>query len=161
MLTVKVYLSICLYTHVAMNQVGSGSSVCVLYNGYFITVFFSKVHRERKICNHCQCALHQIFLQVTRSRKFLCYGCRVLKMMGTVVDHSSENRMTASAVAACMAPLLLRPLLAGECGLEDDSDVSGDNAAQLLAAAAAANSAQAIITMLLEDHDKIFEVKLY
>lgn len=83
---------------------------------------------------------------------------RVLKMMGTVVDHSSENRMTASAVAACMAPLLLRPLLAGECGLEDDSDVSGDNAAQLLAAAAAANSAQAIITMLLEDHDKIFEV---
>lgn len=83
---------------------------------------------------------------------------RVLKMMGTVVSHSSENRMTASAVAACMAPLLLRPLLAGECGLEDDSDVSGDNAAQLLAAAAAANSAQAIITTLLEDHDRIFEV---
>lgn len=83
---------------------------------------------------------------------------RILKMMATIVDHSSENRMTASAVAACMAPLLLRPLLAGECGLEDDSDVSGDNAAQLLAAAAAANSAQAIITMLLEDHDKIFEV---
>eukprot|EP00250_Pteridium_aquilinum_P008375 c17899_g1_i1 orf=529-3237(+) len=83
---------------------------------------------------------------------------RVLKMMSTVVDHSFENRMTASAVAACMAPLLLRPLLAGECGLEDDSDVSGDNAAQLLAAAAAANSAQAIITTLLEDHDKIFEV---
>ncbi|MCO5605645.1 hypothetical protein L7F22_059828 [Adiantum nelumboides] len=83
---------------------------------------------------------------------------RVLKMMGTVVSHSSENRMTASAVAACMAPLLLRPLLAGECGLEDDSDVSGDNAAQLLAAAAAANSAQAIITTLLEDNDRIFEV---
>lgn len=82
---------------------------------------------------------------------------RVLKMMGAVVDHSSENRMTASAVAACMAPLLLRPLLAGECGLEDDSDVSGDNAAQLLAAAAAANSAQAIITTLLEEYDKIFE----
>ena len=79
-------------------------------------------------------------------------------MMGAVVDHSSENRMTASAVAACMAPLLLRPLLAGECGLEDESDISGDNAAQLLAAAAAANSAQAIITTLLEDYGKIFEV---
>ncbi|KAH7445792.1 hypothetical protein KP509_01G024700 [Ceratopteris richardii] len=85
---------------------------------------------------------------------------RVLKMMAAVVSHSSENRMTASAVAACMAPLLLRPLLAGECGLEDDSDVSGDNASQLLAAAAAANSAQAIITTLLEDHDKIFEVNM-
>ncbi|KAI5070535.1 hypothetical protein GOP47_0014878 [Adiantum capillus-veneris] len=85
---------------------------------------------------------------------------RVLKMMGTVVSHSSENRMTASAVAACMAPLLLRPLLAGECGLEDDSDVSGDNASQLLAAAAAANSAQAIITILLEEHDRIFEVNM-
>ena len=82
-------------------------------------------------------------------------------MMGAVVDHSSENRMTASAVAACMAPLLLRPLLAGECGLEDESDISGDNAAQLLAAAAAANSAQAIITTLLEDYGKIFEVFIF
>eukprot|EP00250_Pteridium_aquilinum_P012767 c20929_g1_i2 orf=1058-3787(+) len=82
---------------------------------------------------------------------------RVLKMMRTVAAHSAENRMTASAVAACMAPLLLKPLLTGECGLEDDSDISGDNSAQLLAAAAAANSAQAIITTLLEEYQNIFE----
>lgn len=36
---------------------------------------------------------------------------RVLKMMRTVAAHASENRMTTPAVAACMAPLLLRPLL--------------------------------------------------
>ncbi|KAH7425149.1 hypothetical protein KP509_11G041800 [Ceratopteris richardii] len=82
---------------------------------------------------------------------------RVLKMMHKVAAHSAENRMTASAVAACMAPLLLKPLLTGECGLEDDSDISGDNSAQLLAAAAAANSAQAIITTLLEEYEKIFK----
>lgn len=79
-------------------------------------------------------------------------------MMHTVSMHSSENRMTQSAVAACMAPLLLRPLLAGECELEDDFDVNGDNSAQLLAAANAANNAQAIITTLLEEYDNIFDV---
>lgn len=82
---------------------------------------------------------------------------RVLKMMHAVASHTSDNRMTSSAVAACMAPLLLRPLLAGECELEDESDISGDNAAELLAAAAAANNAQAIVTTLLEEYDNIFE----
>ena len=66
--------------------------------------------------------------------------------------------MTPSAVAACMAPLLLRPLLAGECELEDDFDFNGDNSAQLLAAANAANNAQAIITTLLEEYENIFDV---
>ncbi|XP_028070255.1 rho GTPase-activating protein 7-like [Camellia sinensis] len=55
-----------------------------------------------------------------------------------------------------MAPLLLCPLLAGECELEDDFDVNGDNSAQLLAAANAANNAQAIITTLLEEYENIF-----
>ncbi|KAJ7535096.1 hypothetical protein O6H91_12G018100 [Diphasiastrum complanatum] len=82
---------------------------------------------------------------------------RVLRMMRAVAAHTAENRMTASAVSACMAPLLLRPLLAGECGLEDDSDISGDSTAQLLAATAAANNAQAIVTTLLEEYDQIFE----
>ncbi|CAK9857091.1 unnamed protein product [Sphagnum jensenii] len=82
---------------------------------------------------------------------------RLLRMMRAVSLHTAENRMTASAVAACMAPLLLRPLLAGECGLEDDSEVSADNATQLLAATTAANNAQAIVTMLLEDYDSLFE----
>lgn len=82
---------------------------------------------------------------------------RVLKMMHAVASHTSENRITSSAVVACMAPLLLRPLLAGECELEDESDISGDNAAQLLAAAATANNAQAIVTILLEEYDNIFE----
>lgn len=80
-------------------------------------------------------------------------------MMRAVASHTSENRMTSSAVAACMAPLLLRPLLAGECGLDDDSDVSGDNAAQLLAATTAANNAQSIVNTLMEEYDNIFEVR--
>ncbi|KAL1803100.1 hypothetical protein ACET3Z_031747 [Daucus carota] len=82
---------------------------------------------------------------------------RILKMMHTVSMHSSVNRMTPSAVAACMAPLLLRPLLAGECELEDDFDMNGDSSAQLLAAANAANNAQAIITTLLEEYENIFD----
>ncbi|KAG0559455.1 hypothetical protein KC19_10G106200 [Ceratodon purpureus] len=82
---------------------------------------------------------------------------RVLRMMRSVSARTDDNRMTASAVAACMAPLLLRPLLAGECGLEDEAEVSPDNAAQLLAATAAANNAQSIVTTLLEEYDHIFE----
>ncbi|GAA0187505.1 hypothetical protein LIER_34793 [Lithospermum erythrorhizon] len=66
------------------------------------------------------------------------------------------NRMTSSAVSACMALLLLCPLLAGECEMEDDFDISGDNATHLLAAANAANDAHAIVTMLLEEYDNIF-----
>lgn len=82
---------------------------------------------------------------------------RILKMMHIISSHAHDNRMTPSAVAACMAPLLLRPLLAGECELEDDFDMNGDNSAQLLAAANAANNAQAIITTLLEEYDSIFD----
>ncbi|KAG4145068.1 hypothetical protein ERO13_D05G075900v2 [Gossypium hirsutum] len=82
---------------------------------------------------------------------------RILKMMHTISSHSNENRMTPSAVAACMAPLLLRPLLAGECELEDDFDATGDNSAQLLAAANAANNAHAIIATLLEEYENIFD----
>ncbi|EOA19967.1 hypothetical protein CARUB_v10000228mg [Capsella rubella] len=79
---------------------------------------------------------------------------RILKMMHTITSHSCENRMTSSAVAACMSPLLLRPLLAGECDLEG-FDTLGDNSAQLLAAANAANNAQAIVTALLEDYENM------
>ncbi|XP_043721738.1 rho GTPase-activating protein 7-like isoform X1 [Telopea speciosissima] len=82
---------------------------------------------------------------------------RILKMMHTIAAHASENRMTPSAVAACMAPLLLRPLLAGECESEDDFDLNGDNSAQLLAAANAANNAQAIVATLLEEYENIFD----
>ena len=78
--------------------------------------------------------------------------------MHTIASHTSENRMTPSAVAACMAPLLLRPLLAGECEMEDDFDMNGDSAAQLIAAANAANSAQGIVTTLLEEYNNIFNV---
>lgn len=82
-------------------------------------------------------------------------------MMHTVSIHAPVNRMTPSAVAACMAPLLLRPLLAGECELEDDYDMNGDSSAQLLAAANAANNAQAIITTLLEEYENIFDVSCF
>jgi hypothetical protein len=84
---------------------------------------------------------------------------RILKMMYTISSHAHENRMTPSAVAACMAPLLLRPLLAGECELEDEFDINGDNSAQLLAAANAANNAQGIISTLLEEYENIFDVR--
>lgn len=79
-------------------------------------------------------------------------------MMQKVASHKAENRMSTSAVAACMAPLLLRPLLAGECEIENDFDVGGDGSMQLLQAAAAANHAQAIVITLMEEYDKIFSV---
>ncbi|KAK1649980.1 hypothetical protein QYE76_067785 [Lolium multiflorum] len=82
---------------------------------------------------------------------------RILKMMYTVASHTAENRMTASAVAACMAPLLLRPLLAGECEMDEVFDMDGDDSAQLLAAANAANSAQGIVATLLEEYESIFD----
>lgn len=82
-------------------------------------------------------------------------------MMHTISSHTSENRMTSSAVAACMAPLLLRPLLAGECELEDEFDMNEDSAAQLLAAANAANNAQAIITTLVDEYENIFDVRFF
>ncbi|KAG5541852.1 hypothetical protein RHGRI_021635 [Rhododendron griersonianum] len=81
---------------------------------------------------------------------------RILMMMQTIASHKAENRMSCSAVAACMAPLLLRPLLAGDCDLEHDFDVGGDGSIQLLQAAAAANHAQAIVVTLLEEYENIF-----
>ncbi|XP_072079730.1 rho GTPase-activating protein REN1 [Arachis hypogaea] len=81
---------------------------------------------------------------------------RILMMMQIVASRKSVNRMSSSAVAACMAPLLLRPLLAGECEIENDFDVGGDGSMQLLQAAAAANHAQAIVITLLEEYNNIF-----
>lgn len=80
-------------------------------------------------------------------------------MMQIVASHKAETRMSTSAVAACMAPLLLRPLLAGECELGGDFDIGGgDGSFQLLQAAAAANHAQAIVITLLEEYDNLFGV---
>ncbi|XP_073053054.1 rho GTPase-activating protein REN1-like isoform X2 [Primulina eburnea] len=81
---------------------------------------------------------------------------RILMMMQKVASNKAVNRMSTSAVAACMAPLLLRPLLAGDCELENDFDVGGDGSVQLLQAAAAANHAQTIVITLLEEYDNIF-----
>ncbi|KAL8492286.1 hypothetical protein ACS0TY_023786 [Phlomoides rotata] len=81
---------------------------------------------------------------------------RILMMMQSVASNKAVNRMSISAVAACMAPLLLRPLLAGDCDLDNDFDVGGDGSVQLLQAAAAANHAQAIVITLLEEYDNIF-----
>lgn len=82
---------------------------------------------------------------------------RILQMMQTVASQKAVNRMSISAVAACMAPLLLRPLLNGECDI-DRGDVGGDGSVQLLQAAAAANNAQAIVITLLEEYVNIFGV---
>ncbi|KAL4273564.1 hypothetical protein GQ457_13G020970 [Hibiscus cannabinus] len=81
---------------------------------------------------------------------------RILKMMQAVASNITVNRMSSSAVAACMAPLLLRPLLSGDCELEIGIDTGDDTSLQLLQAAAAANQAQAIVTTLLEEYDIIF-----
>lgn len=85
---------------------------------------------------------------------------RILLMMQAVASRKDENRMSSSAVAACMAPLLLRPLLVGDCEIENDFDVGGDSSLQLLQAAAAANHAQGIVITLLEEYNSIFEVVL-
>ncbi|CAN6894677.1 unnamed protein product [Brassica oleracea] len=81
---------------------------------------------------------------------------RILMMMLVVASNKNVNRMNTNAVAACMAPLLLRPLLHGDCEIENDFDVGGDGSVQLLQAAAAANHAQAIVITLLEEYDSIF-----
>ncbi|TVU47687.1 hypothetical protein EJB05_07293, partial [Eragrostis curvula] len=82
---------------------------------------------------------------------------RVLKMMQIVGSHKAVNRMSQSALAACMAPLLLRPLLLGECDIDNDFSMAGDGSFQLLQAAAAANNAQAIVIIMLEEYDQIFD----
>lgn len=82
---------------------------------------------------------------------------RILKMMMIVGSHKAVNRMSSSALAACMAPLLLRPLLLGECEIDKDFSMAGDGSFQLLQAAAAANHAQAIVIIMLEEYDQIFD----
>lgn len=79
-------------------------------------------------------------------------------MMQTIARHKTVNRMSISAVAACMAPLLLRALFAGECELDHNVDVGADGSLQLMQAAAAANHAQAIVITLLEEYDNMFGV---
>ncbi|CAL5341222.1 unnamed protein product [Camellia sinensis] len=68
-----------------------------------------------------------------------------LKMMGVVLTVMDKIGLYDAAFNA------------GECELENDFDVNGDNSAQLLAAANAANNAQAIITTLLEEYENIFD----
>ncbi|KAJ0751590.1 putative Rho GTPase activation protein [Helianthus annuus] len=81
---------------------------------------------------------------------------RILMTMEAVAENKDVNRMSVSAVAACMSPLLLRPLLAGEVELDNEFNMGGDGSAQLMQAAAAANHAQAIIITLLEEYENIF-----
>ncbi|TYJ45914.1 hypothetical protein E1A91_A02G088200v1 [Gossypium mustelinum] len=81
---------------------------------------------------------------------------RILMMMQAVASNKTLNRMSSSAVAACMAPLILRPLVSGDCEIENDFKLGDDSSIQLLRAAAAANHAQAIVITLLEEYDKIF-----
>ncbi|KAL0390767.1 UNVERIFIED_CONTAM: Rho GTPase-activating protein 7 [Sesamum calycinum] len=123
-----------------------------IVGSYLSSVTPDEIDRKEARLNAMRSAIQEAFPEP--NRRLL---QRILKMMHTISSHASENRMTPSAVAACMAPLLLRPLLAGECELEDDFDMNGDNSAQLLAAANAANNAQAIITTLLEEYENIFD----
>ncbi|XP_066376011.1 rho GTPase-activating protein REN1-like isoform X4 [Miscanthus floridulus] len=82
---------------------------------------------------------------------------RTLKMMQIVESHKAVNRMSQSALAACMAPLLLRPLLLGECDIDNEFSMGGDSSFQLLQAAAAANHAQAIVIIMMEEFYQIFD----
>lgn len=85
-------------------------------------------------------------------------------MMLEVAAHKAENRMSLQALAACMAPLLLRPLVGGPLvGGRVDGDFNSSSGGpgdsfQLLQAAAAANSAQNIVIIFLEEFDHIFDV---
>ncbi|KAK4745663.1 hypothetical protein SAY87_011975 [Trapa incisa] len=109
-----------------------------------------RVDRDRRV-NAMRTAICESFPEP--NRRLL---QRILIMMQNVASHKAVNRMSSSAVAACMAPLLLRPLLAGDCELENDFDVGDDGSMQLLQAAAAANHAQAIVITLLEEYENIF-----
>lgn len=82
-------------------------------------------------------------------------------MMQIVGSHKAVNRMSQSALAACMAPLLLRPLLLGECEIDNEFSMAGDGSFQLLQAAAAANHAQAIVIIMMEEFDQIFDVSSF
>lgn len=87
-------------------------------------------------------------------------------MMSAVARHEDRNRMSASAVAACMAPLLFRPLLSGECQLSIVAALDSDPtmhvedadgaAAQIFAATQAANQANTMTLFLLEHLEDIF-----
>ena len=82
-------------------------------------------------------------------------------MMRAVATNEEQNRMSRFGVAACMAPLLLRPLLAGECNPESDEDVSeeADESAQIRAAARNATQAQATVILLMDNYVDIFPVR--
>jgi hypothetical protein len=128
---------------------------------YLYIKYFLVLSPSEKLCSHLLSLafLFWVFTFISFYFNLLIFPpFRVLVMMQTVASHKAENRMSSSAVAACMAPLLLRPLLAGDCEIENDFDVGGDGSAQLLQAAAAANHAQAIVITLLEEYDKIFKV---
>ncbi|GJP84443.1 hypothetical protein CLOP_g14498, partial [Closterium sp. NIES-67] len=104
---------------------------------------------------------------------------RVLQTMIAITNNEAVNRMNASAVAACMAPLLFRPLFSGELqtssrgggggrgfprsrsrggGLdeEDGEDSAAAAAAQIMALTMAANQAQTMTIFLMENIDKVF-----
>nr|CAB3496455.1 unnamed protein product [Digitaria exilis] len=101
--------------------------------------------------------LQRYLLLMIKDHGTHCFSFRILKMMQIVGAHKAVNRMSSSALAACMAPLLLRPLLLGECEIDNDFSMAGDGSFQLLQAAAAANHAQAIVIIMLEEYDQIFD----
>ncbi|KAF5946991.1 hypothetical protein HYC85_017219 [Camellia sinensis] len=90
-----------------------------------------------------------------------------LKMMGVVLTVMDKIGLYDAAfngkVKKAIYLLLILPLMTALLFLfvklfgSDDFDVNGDNSAQLLAAANAANNAQAIITTLLEEYENIFD----
>ncbi|CAI5484366.1 unnamed protein product [Closterium sp. Yama58-4] len=86
---------------------------------------------------------------------------RVLQTMIAITNNEAVNRMNASAVAACMAPLLFRPLFSGELqtsskGDDDGEDGAAAAAAQIMALTMAANQAQTMTIYLMENIDKVF-----
>ncbi|KAL8167010.1 hypothetical protein V2J09_008509 [Rumex salicifolius] len=118
---------------------------------YSILVKLEETERSKR-ANAMRIAILETFPEP--NRKLL---QRLLVMMQAVIAEKQVNRMSTSAVAACMAPLLLRPLLAGDCEVENQHfEMAGDSSLQLLQAAAAANHAQGIIIALLDEYDKIF-----
>ncbi|GJN29953.1 hypothetical protein PR202_gb18221 [Eleusine coracana subsp. coracana] len=111
---------------------------------------------DAHVIGDCIKVFGNIFFEKCHHLQFLQHVVLPWLQLTIVESHKAVNRMSQSALAACMAPLLLRPLLLGECEIDNDFSMGGDGSFQLLQAAAAANHAQAIVIVMLEEYDQIF-----
>lgn len=117
------------------------------------------------------CTYHVLPSVTSHQTKFSSYfPSRLLKMMLTVAEFEKINRMNKRAVATCMGPLILRPLMimdtqeqspveGGNMGGRRGGSV-GDEGAQIIAAARSAARVQSLIVFLMDNFGQLFPVRL-